>query len=98
MDESLVTYEPRVPRVVLDGEAEEIGLEARYRTGLGLDGEGAFDLRLVADGDEVPGGPAVGADPREVACRVAAAHRAHHRTHLLVGAEDYAACNITVPI
>ena len=51
-------------------------------------GQSAFDLRLVAFGDEQTAGPTVGADKVEVARQVVAPDGPHHSRHFLVAAED----------
>lgn len=43
----LLTDEPRVPPIVLDGQIEKVLLETLNRVRLGLDRQSALDFRLV---------------------------------------------------
>ena len=72
----------------MNGEVEEVLLEAVDGFGLRLDGDGALHLRLVAVRDQRALRPAVRADPGEQAGGVHPVHGAHHAGHLLVRAED----------
>lgn len=86
------TYEPRIPPVVLDSERQEVLLEALNGIGLWLDGQSALHFGLVPVRHQVPGRPAVGADPREAPDSAAPPDRLHQLRHLLVRAEDNYSC------
>lgn len=49
-------------------------------------------LRFVAVRDQIPGTPAIWADPRECARRIVASHCTHHFAHFLVGTEYDGTC------
>lgn len=86
----VLTDKPWIPLVVLDGEVEEVVLEALDEVRLGLHGQGTLDLGLVSVAHEAPGAPAVAADPRKCPGRVAPPHRLHQPRYLLVRTVDYA--------
>lgn len=85
---SSLTRKPRISFVILDGESEEVFFKALHRIRLRLHRQSALHLHLVAVGDQVPGAPAVGTDPREIFGGIGPPDSAHHACHFLVGAED----------
>ena len=86
--ERKLTDEPGIASVVDGRESEKVIVESFDRMRLRQKGQSAFDLRLVAFGDEQTAGPTVGADKVEVARQVVAPDGPHHSRHFLVAAED----------
>ena len=89
-----LTDEPGVALIILDGEIQEVVLEALDRIRLRLNGQGALHLGLVPVAHQIPGAPAVASDPRERARRVAPPDCLHQAGDLLVATVNNAACNI----